>query len=70
MLLIINAIGLLIGPPLTGLISDLLQHSQGNESMRYALLIVSSVLLPVAALCYWRAGQTIDADLQRASERD
>lgn len=70
MLLIINGIGLMIGPPLTGLISDLLQGSQGNESMRYALLIVSIVLLPVAALCYWRAGQTIDADLQRASECD
>jgi MFS family permease len=70
MLLIINAIGLLVGPPLTGLISDLLRDSQGDESMRFALLIVSIVLLPVAALCYWRAGQTIDADLRRASERD
>jgi MFS family permease len=70
MLLIINVIGLLIGPPVTGLISDLLRASQADESMRYALLIVSVVLLPVAAFCYQRAGITIDSDLQRASERD
>jgi hypothetical protein len=38
--------------------------------MRYALLIVSVVLLPIAAFGYWRAGRTIDIDLQRASERD
>jgi hypothetical protein len=38
--------------------------------MRYALLIVSVVLLPIAAFGYWRAGKTIDADLQHASERD
>jgi hypothetical protein len=70
MLLIINVIGLLIGPPVTGLISDLLRASQGSDSMRYALLIVSVVLLPIAAFGYWRAGRTIDIDLQRASERD
>lgn len=69
-LLIINVIGLLIGPPATGLISDLLQASQGEESLRYALLIVSVVLLPLAAYCYWRAGRSIDHDLQHATERD
>ncbi|MDA0706688.1 MAG: MFS transporter [Proteobacteria bacterium] len=69
-LLIINVIGLLIGPPVTGMVSDLLRASQGEESMRYALLVVSVVLLPVAAFCYWRAGRTIDADLQNANERD
>jgi MFS family permease len=69
-LLVINVIGLLIGPPVTGLISDLLRASQGDESMRYALLIVSVVLLPIAALCYWQAGKSIEADLQRAQESD
>lgn len=69
-LLIINVIGLLIGPPATGLVSDLLQASQGEESMRYALLVVSVVLLPVASFCYWRAGRTIDADLQNATDFD
>jgi len=38
--------------------------------MRYSLLIVSSVMLPLAAWCYFRAGKYIDQDLQRAEERD
>jgi len=69
-LLIINVIGLAIGPPLTGLLSDMLQPGFGDDSMRYALLIVSAALLPIAAWCYFKAGISIDADLQRASEHD
>lgn len=69
-LLVINVIGLLIGPPLTGLISDTLVTSQGDESMRYALLIVSVVLLPFAAWCYYNAGRSIERDLARAGELD
>lgn len=70
MLLILNVVGLMIGPFVTGLISDLLRASQGNESLRYALLISTVVMLPVAALCYWQAGRSIDADLVRANEKD
>jgi len=70
MLLIINVIGLAMGPPITGFISDLLEPAVGSESMRYSLLIVSTVLLPLAAWCYFRAGLTIERDLQRADERD
>jgi MFS family permease len=70
MLLIINVIGLLIGPPVTGLISDLLRASQGCDSMRYALFFVCVVVLQIPALVFGRAGRTIDIDLQRASERD
>ena len=70
LLLILNVIGLMIGPALTGLVSDLLRASQGNESLRYALLITTVVMLPVAALCYWQAGRSIDADLLRANEKD
>ena len=70
LLLILNVLGLMIGPALTGLVSDLLRASQGNESLRYALLISTVVMLPVAALCYWQAGRSIDADLLRANEKD
>ena len=70
LLLILNVVGLMIGPAVTGLVSDLLRASQGNESLRYALLISTVVMLPVAALCYWQAGRTIDADLLRANEKD
>jgi MFS family permease len=68
-LLILNFI-LVMGQPITGFISDLLAVTQGIESMRYSLLIVSAVALPIAAWCYWRAGSTIERDLERASEKD
>ena len=70
LLLIINVIGLAMGSPLTGVISDLLEPGYGPESMRYSLLIVSSVLLPLAAWCYYQAGKSIEYDLQRAEEHD
>jgi MFS family permease len=69
-LLIINVIGLAFGPPVTGFISDLLQQPLGDDSMRYALLIVSTLLLPVAAWCYYQAGRFIEPDLARANEHD
>lgn len=69
-LLIINVIGLALGPLLTGVLSDLLAVRFGDESMRYSLLIVTSVILPWAAWHYLRAGHTIDADLARAAEHD
>jgi predicted MFS family arabinose efflux permease len=69
-LLIINVIGLALGPPVTGLISDVLEPGFGDESMRFSLLIVSVLLLPAAAWCYYQAGKSIDGDLQRADEHD
>jgi MFS family permease len=69
-LLIINVIGLALGPLLTGVLSDLLEPRFGEESMRYSLLLVTSVVLPWAGWHYVRAGRTIDADLQRATEHD
>ena len=70
MLLIINIIGLAMGPPMTGLVSDLLEPGFGQESMRYSLLLVSTVLLPLAGWCYWQAGSSIEQDLARAHEHD
>ena len=69
-LLIINIIGLAMGPPVTGMISDALEPGYGPESMRYSLLLVSVVILPIAAWCYFQAGKSIDDDLQRADEHD
>jgi len=69
-LLILNVIALLIGQPLTGFVSDALAAAQGTESMRSALLLVSAVGLPIAALCYWAAGRSIEQDLARAQEKD
>lgn len=69
-LLIINVIGLALGPPITGVLSDMLEPHFGAESMRYSLLIVSSVILPWAVWHYYRAGEWIDGDLARAAEKD
>lgn len=69
-LLIINVIGLALGPFLTGALSDALQARMGDESMRYSLLIVSTVVLPWAGLHYFLAGRSVDADLVRASDYD
>ncbi len=69
-LLIINVIGLAMGPPITGAISDVLISVFGDDSMRYSLLIVSTALLPVATWCYFRAANSIEDDLARADEHD
>jgi predicted MFS family arabinose efflux permease len=69
-LLIINSIGLLLGPWLTGILSTALEPQFGEESIRYSLLIVACGILPWAAWHYVRAGRTLDADLARATEND
>ena len=69
-LLIINVIGLLLGPQFTGILSTMLEPQFGEEAIRYSLLCVTSVFLPWAAYHYIRAGRSIDADLARATEHD
>ncbi|MEJ2274366.1 MAG: MFS transporter [Woeseiaceae bacterium] len=69
-LLVINVIGLLFGPQVTGLLSTALEPHFGEESIRYALLIVAVVFLPWAAFHYFRAARTIDDDLAGAADND
>lgn len=54
-LLVINLIGLGIGPTLIGVLSDLLEPRFGEESLRYALLTVA-LATPWAIFHYWRGG--------------
>lgn len=54
-LLVINLIGLGLGPTLIGMVSDLLRPSFGEQSLRYAMLIVTAAT-PWALWHYWRAG--------------
>ena len=70
MLLILNSIGLALGPLVTGMLSDALDLALGEEAMRYSLLAVSTVILPWSALHYFLAGRTIEADLARARDLD
>ena len=64
LLFVINIIGLGLGPQMVGIISDLLSARYGNESLRYALIGVA--LFNVwAAVHYFLAGRTLQADLAR-----
>lgn len=68
MLFILNIIGLGLGPQVTGILSDLLGASFGQESMRYALFSVAVVIYPLAALSYFFASKSIESDLARAHD--
>lgn len=66
MLFILNSIGLGLGPQVTGILSDLLNPAFGVESMRYALFSVAVVVYPLAALSFFFASRSIEADLEFA----
>ena len=54
-LLVINLVGLGLGPTAIGLISDLLRPRFGEDSLRYAMLTFAAAT-PWALWHYWRAG--------------
>lgn len=63
-LLIINLIGLGIGPTMVGVISDLLKPEFGDQSLRYALLVIAS-FTPLAIFAYWRAAVALRVPAKR-----
>ncbi|MGB1343269.1 MAG: spinster family MFS transporter [Pseudomonadales bacterium] len=63
LLFILNIIGLGAGPQMVGIVSDLLQPAYGDESLRYALLILGLVNL-WAAYHYFIAGRYLADDLE------
>lgn len=69
MLFVLNIVGLGLGPQATGLLSDALRSTQGDDSMRMALFIVVGASAPIAALCFYLASRHIDADLARIDKR-
>jgi hypothetical protein len=62
LLFVINMIGLAMGPPVTGLLSDLLEPTFGEESLRYAMLATSLVLV-WSGVHFWLASKTLRDDL-------
>jgi MFS transporter, Spinster family, sphingosine-1-phosphate transporter len=62
MFLFANLIGMGLGPLATGAMSDQLRSWAGDESLRYALLILSPGYFWVA-WHYWRASKTVTDDL-------
>ena len=54
-LLMVNLIGLGLGPLAVGRLSDLMRPVLGDQSLRYAMLAVA-MMTPVPIFLYWRAG--------------
>lgn len=59
-LLVINLIGLGLGPTMVGVLSDIFADQYGEESLRQALLVIA-LATPLAIFCYWRAGRCLEA---------
>jgi predicted MFS family arabinose efflux permease len=66
--LILNIIGLGLGPQIAGALSHLMTDSFGVESLRYSLLIITAVASPWSAIHYFVAAKHIDSDLERAND--
>jgi MFS family permease len=64
-----NLIGMGLGPLAAGAMSDALRPWYGDESLRYALLILSPGYL-WCSLHLWLASRTVNADLERMREHD
>ncbi len=65
MLVICNLIGIGMGPPIIGLLSDYLQPTYGAESLRYALLLIP-IAYCVSIIFYYLASRHLAADIARA----
>ena len=63
LLLVLNLIGLGLGPQFVGLLSDWLAPSTGVESIRWSLLATIVVGALWSAVHYFRAAATLRADL-------
>lgn len=62
-LLLVNLIGMGIGPQIVGILSDTFAPALGKESLRYAMLIMSSVAIASAAY-FWIAARSVAGDLE------
>jgi MFS family permease len=61
-LMISNLVGMGLGPQVVGILSDRWAPSRGADSLKWAMLAVSSVVL-WSAWHFWRASRTIRSDL-------
>ena len=63
--MLLNLIGVGVGPTLAGVLSDHFAAQYGADSVRWAMVCVLALNRP-AALLFWRAVPVIKSDLQRA----
>ncbi len=59
-----NLIGMGLGPLSAGFLSDYLSPQFGNDSLRYALVIVGSISL-LSAVCFMKGARTVRNDVER-----
>ncbi|MCX2976615.1 spinster family MFS transporter [Candidatus Marimicrobium litorale] len=64
--LILNIIGLGLGPLLVGMLSDLLQASEGAHSLRQAMLYLLPPIMVWSTVHFLLAARSLRADLERA----
>jgi MFS transporter, Spinster family, sphingosine-1-phosphate transporter len=67
MYLVTNLIGMGFGPLVAGALSDLFRPLVGEESLRYALLTLTSGFLCIAWFA-WRASNTVESDIAAAQD--
>ena len=66
--LILNIIGLGLGPFVVGLLSDMFDPSFGIESLRYSMLAVLPTACIWSSIHFYLASRSLNADLERAPE--
>ena len=64
--LVLNIIGLGLGPWATGYLSDLLTPSLGQEALRHAMLYLAPPAVAWSSLHFYFASRSLEADLARA----
>jgi hypothetical protein len=64
--LILNIIGLGLGPSSVGLLSDYYEPSMGVESLRYAMLSTIPLAVFLSAICFFNAAKTLRQDIAKA----
>jgi len=67
-LFLANLLSMGVGPLIVGMASDYFSPRYGNESLRYALLIIIVVTFVWAAWHFFRAARTLREDLAMAKE--
>ncbi len=66
--LILNIIGLGMGPFAVGFVSDMLTPSLGAESLRYAMVMLLPTVMVWSSIHFYLASRTLDEDLARAPD--
>jgi predicted MFS family arabinose efflux permease len=62
-MLSVNLVGLGLGPTIIGVLSDVLEPRLGEDSLRYALMVVG-LLIILSAFFFFRAAATVEDDMK------